>query len=863
MEIRDQIMSVKLKMPQPRKNYISRHALFGQLTKITEHKVTLVKAGAGSGKTTLLASFIKEKALTDVKWITLEENANQVFIFWKYVMEALKEYILDVKNDLFEYFDGNIQAEYLWQFLPLLLNKLNHETRIILVLDDFHVITDPFLVSTLDYFIENLPDNLHLVLLTRNLPAIYLGALAAEGGILVLEEEAIRFKREESMDFLTNTMNLKRENGYFNEMIEASGGWIVGLQLLAVSLKDRDSNAPWLSISARMIDDYITREIFVYLTAKEQEFLIKTGILRYFNEEICRRYLPEVSFPAMMESILKKNLFVIHIDESAGVYRYHSILSEYLVKMADRLKFKEKEALQRLAADIYYEMGDYEESLYHLFAVKDYGKIMEQLLSMPQTTLTYAYMMKVPMEEIAVNVDFAFQYFFCYYAGTDAEICEKIYRFVISNIKENKTFEAFKHTDMFFTEFTNFKLVQVLSLDQIKELHLNPVTTSFLLIKEAYFLYATSHYSEALEYLTMAEETYHKTGNIYLGIFVMAVITQIYEDMGELNLCLRLYQEMETMLPQIPSLTSSYYIGISGVYIRQLKLQKAHEALENARKSLPEDSDNIEKAYLYTLAEYYYLTGENDKTDQILLEVIGGELTRNIYFCAKILRYPMYRGSHMELARQFVNSYENSVIDVKQMDCELLFAAILLEDNREDKALEVINTLITTARKTQNKLKIIEGDLLKARILNGKGGNKREILNLFLESISYAVGDEIAHPFWFEKDITEKLKNEFEADLKKKLAKEEWDFIMNAEKPEMNQESLRNGRDLCDLTEREIEVLKELAQGSSNKQIAEKLYISLATVKSHIMNLYGKLGVNNRVAAVNKGLEYLKEKNFI
>lgn len=858
MELKDPIISVKLRMPQPRKNYISRHALFEQLTKMTEYKVTLVKAGAGSGKTTLLSSFIKEKAPNNARWITLEDNANQVFIFWRYVLEALKDFIQDVKKDLFEYFDGNIQTEYLWHFLPLFINKINHDTNIILVLDDFHMITEPFLISTLDYFIENLPENLHLVLLTRNLPAIYLGSMAAEGSILVLEEEAIRFKREESMDFLINTMDLKEDNGHFNEMIEASGGWIVGLQLLAVSLKDRDSNAPWLSISDRMIDDYLTHEIFVYLSVEEQEFLVKTGILRYFNEDFCRRYLPEVSFLSMMESILKKNLFVIHMDESARVYRYHSILSEYLGKMADRLK--DKEALQRLAAKIYYDAGDYEESLYHLFAVKDYGKIMEQLLSMPQTALTYAYMMKVPMEEIAGNVDFAFQYFFCYYAGTDAEICEKIYWFVLNNIKENKIFEAFKHTDMFFSDFSNFRLVKVLSLDQIKELHLNPVTTSFLLIKEAYFLYATSHYNEALEYLTMAQETYHKTGNIYIGIYVMAVITQIYEDIGELNLCLKRYQEMESMLLEIPSLTSSYYIGISGVYIRQLKLSKAYETLEAARKSIPADSDNIEKAYLYTLAEYYYLAGENDKTEQILMEVIGGELSKNIYYCAKIIRYPICRGSHMELSKQFADSYENSEIDVKQMDCELLFATILLENNKEDKALEVINSLIITARKSQNKMKIIEGDLLKARILNRKGGNKREILNLFLESISYAVENEIAHPFWFEKDITEKLKKEFELDLKKKLTEEEWDFIMNMGKPEMNQESVRNLRDLCDLTEREIEVLKELAQGSSNKQIAEKLYISLATVKSHIINLYGKLGVNNRVAAVNKGLEYIRDK---
>lgn len=857
MEIREQVMSVNLRMPQPRKNYISRQALFEKLSKMTDYKLTLVKAGAGSGKTTLLTSFIKEKELKDVRWITLEDNINQVFIFWKYVMEALKNYIQDVKNDLLEYFDCNIQTENLWQILSLLISRLKYEGHIILVLDDFQVIREPFLISTIDYFIGILPDNLHLVFLTRNMPDIYLGTLAVEDNILVLEEDAVCFSKEECMIFLTDTMNLKDEKEYLNEMIEASGGWIGGLQLLAVSLKDRDSQlASQFKISARMIDDYITREIFAYLSGEEREFLVKTGILRYFNEEICSRYLPQVPFQTIMESILKKNLFVIHIDEQAGIYRYHSILSEYLVKTAESLKEEEKIRLHKTAAEIYYKSGDYEESLYHLFIVKAYDKIMEQLLLMPQNALTYAYMMKVPMEEIAGNEDFAFQYFFCYYAGIDTSACEKIYAFIKKNMKENRAFEAFKHSNLFFSDLLNFQDVKVLSLEQIKALRLNRITTSFLLIKEAFFLYASAQYPEALEYLNLAEDTYKKTGNAYIGIFVLAEKTQIYEDMGELNLCLKLYREMEKMLQDISSLTASYYIGITGVYIRQLKLKKAYEALENARKYLPENSGNIKNAYLYNLAEYFYITGKGEATEQILTEVMGKEAAHNIYFAARLLRYPIYRGKHMELARQFSIDYLTPD-NVKHMDCELLYAAILLEDKKEEEALEIINALISKARKTQNKLKIIEGDLLKARILYGLDGNRREIQNLFFESISYAVEDEIVLPFWFEKEITGKLFKEFETDLKKKLTTDEWEFIENIGKTEDCKLNSGNKRDICELTEREIEVLKEMSRGSSNKQIAQKLCISLATVKSHIINLYGKLGVNNRVAAINKGKYYL------
>ncbi|WP_115028036.1 hypothetical protein [Acetobacterium bakii] len=99
MEYNIPILSVKLKMPQPRKNYIIRQDLFERLAALKEFKVSIVKAGAGSGKTTLLSSFIIETGLENTKWLTLDENANQAFVFWNYMIESVKEYFNDSKTD--------------------------------------------------------------------------------------------------------------------------------------------------------------------------------------------------------------------------------------------------------------------------------------------------------------------------------------------------------------------------------------------------------------------------------------------------------------------------------------------------------------------------------------------------------------------------------------------------------------------------------------------------------------------------------------------------------------------------------------------------------------------------------------------
>jgi LuxR family maltose regulon positive regulatory protein len=611
-----------------------------------------------------------------------------------------------------------------------------------------------------------------------------------------------------------------------------------------------------LKVSTRVLNDYITKEIFEFLSEKEQEFLIETSILSYFNQNICEKFHPDIDFSAMMESILQKNLLVINVDESAGIYRYHAILAEYLKGLFDKQDLEQKENLHSQAATIFAELGDYEESLHHLFRIHAYERIMKLILKMPQTAMTFSFLMKVPMEEIVKNADFAYQYFFYYYASTDEAVSKKIYQFIKSNMKDEQTFEAFQFANLFFSDALDFQRANPLTLEQIQSLPLNDITTAFLLIKEAYFLYANSNFKEAINYLNYAGDVYKKTGNIYIGIFVLSEKAQIYEDMGELGLCFDLYREMRPMIEQIKSLASSYYIGIAGVYIRQMSLDLAYEMLEKAKDGIAEDSVSIGRAYQYTLAEYCYLTGETDLTEKMLIDIMGQEAYDNVAYSARLLRYPLYRGKHMELAKRFLESYHENDSLVDNMDGQLLYASIQYETGDYETALELVDTMIARSRKMQNKLKIIECDLLKARMLLDNEGERRDIQNLFVEAVSYAMEDGIAHPFWFEKNTVSQIVSEMKTELNKELSKEESNFvasILSSDSKHGISPKRRTNEAMCEdlLTEREKEVLQELAAGSTNMQIAEKLCVSLATVKTHINNIYGKLGVNNRVAAVN------------
>jgi LuxR family maltose regulon positive regulatory protein len=734
----------------------------------------------------------------------------------------------------------------------MLLDKLSSAGELSLVLDDFQMVKEPFLIATIDSFIKNMSDNVHLIFLTRDLPEIYLGTLYIEDSVLILDEKDIRLSPNESRAFLLHTIKLDRSEEQLQSMIEASGGWIGGLQLLAAASKDKSSPIMQnLTFSNHLIEGYITKEIFQYLSEDEQTFLTQTAILRYFNEEICKRYLPGVDFTSMMESILQRNLFVINIDGEAGVYRYHAILYDYLNGVFDRTVQSGRE-LHQLAAQIYYEVGDEEESLYHLFAIQDYHQIMVQLLKMPQTTLTFTYMMKVPLEEIIRNRDFAYQYFFCYYASVDIESCDRIYTFLKENMKEDSTFSAFAHADMFFNVNWGYQKVSVLSMEQISRLPLNKVSIAYLLIKEAYFLLLEAEYKEALTYLDRAEEIYKETGNLYIGFFILAEKAQILEDIGNLKEAIHIYQLMLPLTDKLHTLKATYYIGIAGVYTKQLALSKANESLVQAKSILTPDAVNMDSAYQYTLAEYCYIIGKTDKTEEIVTSLLDQEMFRNIFYSARLLRYPIYRGNHRKLAQQYIIDYNAADNMEKIMDTELLYSGILYEEGDFEQALQVVDRMIAKARKAQNKLKIIEGDLLKARFLSENDGKIREIRNLFIEAVTYAYENLIALPFWFEKVTVSKLLTQMGAEIQEKLTKEEIDFVKSILKIE-GEVGLEIGDSLSDdLTQREREVLNEMAKGCTNKEIAEQLCISLATVKSHVINIYGKLGVNNRVAAINK-----------
>lgn len=849
------ILSVKVKIPEPRKNYVLRKQLNEQLMGIVNHKVTVVKGGAGSGKTTLLSILIKEEKLKNVKWISMDKNMNNLFVFWKYVLEVTKTFFGEDQESFESCFDGNIQEEMMWQMIAMMLNQLDQEEQIILVWDDFHFIKDQELLATVSFFIENMPDNLHLVLACRELSDLYLGTLSLENQLLLIEGEDLRMSEVESRDFLQKTLQLAKNEREMRSIVAGSNGWIGGLQLMAIAAKNQGTPAMLqANASTKVIYDYISNEIFCYLEEQEKDFLKKTGLLPYFNQQICEEYVPQYDFKAMMRSILDKNLFVMSIDEEKQEYRYHGILRDYLLEgIKDE---KKRYALYNKSATIYYELGDYDTSIEQLFAAGAYERIMNQLMTMPQNAVNFTYMMQVPMPYILKNMNFAYQYLFCYYGSSDMSQCQIIYDYIMDHLK------TCKESNM-YTVFESFRLLldmkcrvedeSYVALEQLEKMPLNEVTKACILIKEANILYFTNDIEKALFYLKQAEKIYERTGNIYIHGFILVTLTQILEDCGELMQALGYYKQMEKYIEKMHGLKVTYYLGRAGIYTKQLNRKAASETLNVTKGLINKNSGNSHYAYLYTLAELSYGLEENEKAEALLAKIQKTEIFKNLSLSARLLRFIILKGNHIEFKSYFMQNYEQSAALVKNMEIELLYGDLLYNQGEYRRAIEVNKELVAMARKVHNKLKIVEGNLQRVRFLIEQTGEKREILDAFIEAMVYAYEEQMGLPIWFEKTTVKEVMEREKKHLQKSLGEAAVIFIKeHLDCFNMQMEATREEKGLEDLTDRECEVLEEMKQGFTNKEIADHLCISLATVKTHLINIYSKLEVKNRIEAINK-----------
>lgn len=854
------LLSTKFKMPVPRKNYVVRHELFEQLDSCSETQIIYIMGGAGTGKTTLLSSYIKEKKLENTAWLSLDEANNNIFSFWIYFASAVGSFLGDDREDILSLLRSSFETSYMENLLVLIINALSGNEDYYVVLDDMQYIKDDSLMSTIEFFLKNMPENLHIFMLSRENPTLYLGEFAVSGKLTLISGEKLRFSRKESLQFLKETLKLSISDEAIEQMNDFAEGWIGGLQLVAAAGGAHKGimNVPGSSIAA----DYLTREVFKSLSEKERQFLVVTGILSYFDEKLCSCLIDIDNFQCMMENLMIKNLFIICIDEEQGIYRYHNILGEYLKQLFQNLPSEEQLSLRQKAAKALVERGDKEEALYHLFKAEAFDEIKCILKGMDETVETWAFIDKLPLSYLIEDINLCFQCLLYNFGVMHVARALEIGKALEERYKDAELQKALQYFYFFIGRDRESAVLNPMAADSIKKLNLSPVTQALLLVGNACIAVGVNQYEQCEQNVEYALAAVGGS-NVCLDFYALGTKAQLFEETGRLNESLETYEKMTRLLKSSSlsrALGYSHYIGIIGLYHKRMEKDNAKNAIY-----IIEDIVNanyipqymMEIGYDYHISEYELLFGDPQKGAQIANSLIEKHPYDAVQFDRLIngmLAQNMLDTKIMEL---LINKISMLSRDKLSLGTKLTYARLINEKGDTDAAMELIEEVLAFSRLHKNWLRIVEADLLKLSIIISKGlKQKRDVDNLLREAVYYSWENRIIQPFFWNRTVLNPYLEQYYKSEIRNLSKGEQQFLKDVIKS-CSGKAETNSKD--ELSARELEVLSELAKGLTNPEIADILCISLATVKTHIINIFGKLGVSSRLAAV----EEAKKRNII
>ena len=294
-----------------------------------------------------------------------------------------------------------------------------------MILDDFHNIKDSYLLETIEDFIKYCGDNVHFVLLSREELPIYFGDLIMADRLLEINEEELKFSDEESKAFIKNTLKSNLEDVFISKINKLSEGWVGGLQL--ITLSNNKESISKINIVNKYMIDYLSKEILDGLTEVERDFLIKTSVLSYFNEDICNKLLNISNSREIIDTLLEKNLFLISIDEEKGIYRYHNIFSEFLKLQFIKNDKKIIQVVHFAAGEIFEGLYDLEESLNHFLAIEKYERALKIIEKFGGNQKGWPFLSKIPIEFILENPSLLIQKFFYLYCSGELDKCKDIY----------------------------------------------------------------------------------------------------------------------------------------------------------------------------------------------------------------------------------------------------------------------------------------------------------------------------------------------------------------------------------------------------------------------------------------------------
>jgi LuxR family maltose regulon positive regulatory protein len=333
------LLTTKLKPPGLPLCLLPRTELEAQLSCFTDHKLVLVSAPAGYGKTTLVAGLIRKHPVR-YAWYSLDATDTEATSFWSYLIHSLRRLDISIGKKSLALLNAEYEPDLQTMLVQLLedLNKFQARylsgEHVVIVLDDFQVIQDEQLLEHIEFFLDYLPDNFHLVVISRAMPSLHIARRSARGELLIIEKEQLQLSAQETETFLSERIEIPLAQAFIGDVVAVTNGWLGALQVLCTHLKIHKKSA---TLDARgslshlvLIKDYIDQEVLNCLDSESYSLLGKIALLPRFSEDLMYEFLEEPDGKQRLQTLQQLNLIFLQQDDEGSWYSVHTLIRERL-----------------------------------------------------------------------------------------------------------------------------------------------------------------------------------------------------------------------------------------------------------------------------------------------------------------------------------------------------------------------------------------------------------------------------------------------------------------------------------------------------------------------------------------------------
>lgn len=886
------VIKTKINAPALRRSLVSRKRLLNLLSDGVgqEHKLTFVSAPAGFGKTTLVSEWIADREIP-AAWIALDESDSSPSRFLTYLVTALQTLISGVGDGVLAALQSSqpISAK---ELLTTLLNELSStEDNFILVLDDYHAIDSNEVDELLAFLVDHMPTSMHLVITTREDPPLPLARLRARNQLTEVRAADLRFSESEAAEFLNQVMGLHLSAEEVAVLDKRTEGWAAGLQLAALSMQGKTDVTAFIrsfSGANQFVLDYLLEEVLQKQPKAVQEFLLQTSILNRLSGELCDALLlnENPSAQGMLEQLERANLFVIALDDERNWYRYHHLFRDLLRQRLNQTYSKDEVAGMHIRASEWFEReGEVGEAFLHAMSAEDVERAARLLeknwLAMDenfQTGIWLGWANQLPLSVRRVRPVLLTQMGWSHMDAGNAEASESCLKEAEASLKNPLEELAVVEAEQFRTlpariAFARAYNAQTQSrfADVVKHvetaLDIIPHDDQYMQAQASSILSATywasGELDKAYELMSGWVDAAQQAGNFVFAIAASFGKADILISQGRLRDAMQVYQTALSLAAEhnAEQHTAHHHLGLGLLHHEISEDERGGQHLQKAFE-LGVHNTIVDWSYRKNLAQAQLKESEGDYDAALaFLDEAARAYVRtpipNLRPVEAMKAQIYLKQNRLDKAKMWAAKSGLSLHDAPDFLHEferLTLAKIILADTpNEQQILDVLKLLdeqLHLAQK-QNRLRSqIEILTLQAIALHTKG-EAAQAASMLEQALQLAEPEGYLRLFACEGKPMAELLSKIKSGNLQGYTKR----ILAKLAHHIHPSSLIIQPLIDPLSERELEVLRLIAQGLSNQEITQKLVVALSTVKGHNLRIFAKLQAKSRTEAVARARE--------